>query len=86
MQLTMPKVTVPVRRQNAVPRSQAERLWLIGGAMGWGVGALFARRSEEGARGDSRPLRQLHRGELPFGATHWVTTRSSRWTTQSRSR
>jgi hypothetical protein len=39
MQLTMPKVTVPVRRQNAVPRSQAERLWLIGGGL---VGLLVA--------------------------------------------
>lgn len=39
MQLTMPKVAVPVRRPNAVPRSQAERLWLIGGGM---VGLLVA--------------------------------------------
>jgi Tfp pilus assembly protein PilO len=39
MQLTMPKMTVPVRRQNTVARSQAERLWLIGGGL---VGLLVA--------------------------------------------
>ena len=39
MQLTMPKLAAPVRRQNTVPRSQAERLWLIGGGL---VGLLVA--------------------------------------------